>query len=50
LAALGQTQESLALLTQAVAQLRAIESVSGLPGPLTWLAKIASMLGQPAEV
>ena len=39
LTALGQAQEGLALLTQALAQLRAIGAVNGLPRLLAWLAE-----------
>jgi tetratricopeptide (TPR) repeat protein len=49
LAALGQTQEAFTLLTQALTQLRAIGAVLHLPDQLAWLAKVAAMLGQPAE-
>jgi tetratricopeptide (TPR) repeat protein len=49
LAAGGQAQEGFTLLTQALAQLRAIGAVDGLPPLLAWLAKVSAMLGRPAE-
>jgi predicted ATPase len=49
LAADGQAQEAFALLTQALAQRRAIGAVEGLPWLLAWLANVTAMLGQPAE-
>jgi class 3 adenylate cyclase/tetratricopeptide (TPR) repeat protein len=49
LAAGGQPQEAFTLLTQALAHLRAIGAVEGLPGLLAWLAKVSAMLGRPAE-
>ena len=49
LAAGGQAQEAFALLTRAVAQRRAIGTIENLPGLLAWLAKVAAMLGRPAE-
>jgi class 3 adenylate cyclase/tetratricopeptide (TPR) repeat protein len=49
LAALGQAQEAFALLTRALAQLRAIGVVTGLPGLLASLANVSATLGQPAE-
>jgi tetratricopeptide (TPR) repeat protein len=49
LASGGQAQEAFALLTQALAQRRAIGAVQGLPLLLTSLANVAVMLKQPAE-
>ena len=49
LAALGQSQEAFALLTRALAQLRAIGVVTGLPRLLASLANVSATLGQPAE-
>ncbi|MFL5282428.1 MAG: AAA family ATPase, partial [Rhodopila sp.] len=49
LAAGGQAQEGFTLLTQALAQLRAIGAVEGLAGLLAWLARVSAMLGRPAE-
>jgi predicted RNA polymerase sigma factor len=49
LIALDKAQEGLALLTQALAQLRSIGSSIGSPVLLTWLAEAHAMLGQPAE-
>src|SRR3954470_20877466 len=46
LAAGGQAEEAFALLTQALEHLRAIGVVQGLTGPLVWLAKSSTMLGQ----
>ena len=46
--ALGQAQEGLALLTRALAQLRAIGTIN-TPMPLTWLAEAYALLGQAAE-
>jgi hypothetical protein len=49
LAAGGQAQEAFALLTQALAHLRAVGAIEGLPALLAWLAKVSAMLGQSAE-
>jgi tetratricopeptide (TPR) repeat protein len=49
LAARGQAQEAFPLLTQALAQLRAIGTVNGLPRLLAWLANVSAMLGRPTE-
>jgi tetratricopeptide (TPR) repeat protein len=49
LTALGQAQEASALLTQALAQLRTIGAVTGLPRLLASLAHVSATLGQPAE-
>jgi tetratricopeptide (TPR) repeat protein len=49
LAADGQTQEAFALLTQALTQRRAGGALPGQPSLLAWLAKVAAMLGRPAE-
>ena len=49
LAALGQSQEAFALLTQALAQLRAIGVIVGMPRLLAWLANVSAMLGRPSE-
>jgi tetratricopeptide (TPR) repeat protein len=49
LIAFGQAQESLALLKQGVAELRATGNVTGMPMLLTWLAKAYAMLGQHTE-
>jgi tetratricopeptide (TPR) repeat protein len=49
LAAHGQAQEAFTLLTQALAQLRTIGAVQGLPRLLAWLANVSAMLGRPAE-
>jgi tetratricopeptide (TPR) repeat protein len=45
----GQAQEGLALLTQGLAELRAIGGVNNTPMLLTWLAEAYALLGQPAE-
>jgi predicted ATPase/class 3 adenylate cyclase len=45
----GQAQEAFALVTQAMAQLRAIGTVNGLSRLLAWLANVSAMLGRPAE-
>jgi class 3 adenylate cyclase/tetratricopeptide (TPR) repeat protein len=49
LAADGQAQEAFALLTQALTQRRAVGALPGQPSLLAWLAKVAAMLGRPAE-
>jgi len=49
LLALGQAQEGLALLTQALAELGVSGSVANTPMLFTWLAKAHAMLGQPSE-
>jgi Flp pilus assembly protein TadD len=49
LAALGQAQDGLVLLTQGLVALRAIGTVLGTPLLLTWLAEAHIMLGQPGE-
>ena len=49
LVASGQAQEGLALLTQGLAELRAIGAVCVCQCLLTWLAEAHAMLGQPAE-
>ena len=45
----GQAQEALALLTQALTQLRSVENVQGLPVVLAGLARVSAMLGRPTE-
>jgi class 3 adenylate cyclase/tetratricopeptide (TPR) repeat protein len=49
LIALGQAQEGLALLTQALTELRPTEDVAGMPILLVWLAEAHAMLRQSAE-
>ena len=49
LIALGQAQEGLALLMQALAELRASGSVANTPMLFAWLAEAHAMLGRPAE-
>jgi tetratricopeptide (TPR) repeat protein len=49
LIAVGQAREGLALLTQGLAEWRAIGSVADTPHLLTWLAEAHAMLGQPTE-
>ena len=49
LAALGQSEEAFALLTQALTQLRAIGDIVGMPRLLAWLADVSTMLGRPSE-
>jgi tetratricopeptide (TPR) repeat protein len=49
LVALGQVKEGLTLLTQGLAEMRAIGSVTNTPMLLTWLALAHTTLGQPAE-
>ena len=49
LAARGQAQEAFTLLTQALAQLRAIGVANGLPRLLASLANVCATLGRPAE-
>jgi len=45
----GRVQEGLALLTQGLAELRAIGAVVSTPAVLTWLAEAYAMLGQSVE-
>jgi class 3 adenylate cyclase/predicted ATPase len=49
LAALGQGQEGLSLITRGIAGMRATGSVSGTPGALVMLARAYAMVGQPAD-
>ena len=49
LAALGQGQEGLSLITGGIAGMRATGSVSGTPGALVMLARAYAMVGQPAD-
>jgi predicted ATPase len=49
LAALGQGQEGLSLITRGIAGMRATGSVSGTPGSLVMLARAYAMVGQPAD-
>jgi predicted ATPase len=49
LAALGQGQAALALLTQGLAQLRGIRTVMWTPILFAWLAEAHAMMGQLAE-
>jgi tetratricopeptide (TPR) repeat protein len=49
LAGAGQAAEGLVLLTQSLAQLRAIGSVVSTPQLFIWLAETNAMLAQPAE-
>ena len=49
LAALGQTQQGLALLTQGLMAVRATGTVANTPYLLMGLAEVHSMLGQPVE-
>jgi class 3 adenylate cyclase/tetratricopeptide (TPR) repeat protein len=50
LIALGQAQEGLALIIQALAELRATGCVLSTPTLFTWLAETYATLGQSAEV
>jgi len=45
----GQAQEGLALLMQALAELRPTGSVTRMPILLTWLAEVYAKLGQPVK-
>jgi len=49
LAMSGQAQEAFALLSQALAQLRATGTMQCLPVLFAWLAYVSAMLGRPAE-
>jgi len=49
LAAAGQAGEAFALLTQSLAQLRAIGAMNGLPRLLVSLARVSARIGQSAE-
>jgi len=45
----GQAQEAFTLLNQALAQLRTIRAMLGVPVLLAWLARVSAMLGRSAE-